>query len=260
MLGCEPPEFRGLGTVGGALAAGLSGPGKPWRGSLRDAVLGIRMVNGLGEVLRFGGEVMKNVAGYDVSRLQAGAFGTLGLLLEVSLRVAPLPHAEQTLALELEAGEALDLMRSLCRQPLPITGLAHHDGRLRVRLSGAEPAVQAAAQRVGGEREDSDFWRRLSDQQLGFFREAGTALRLERCAPAAPLPRSWRGLMDWGGARRWTADEATHGVAFASSYARSACLEPGGNAVIGAYQARLRAAFDPESILNRELTRADVAA
>ncbi|MFW6094392.1 MAG: glycolate oxidase subunit GlcE, partial [Pseudomonadota bacterium] len=133
----EPPRFQGRGTLGGAVACGLSGPGRPWRGAVRDAVLGVEMVNGLGEHLRFGGQVMKNVAGYDVSRLQTGAFGTLGVLLAVSVRVMPVPAAEETRVFELDARAALERCRAWARGPYPITATAHLDGRLHVRLSGA---------------------------------------------------------------------------------------------------------------------------
>lgn len=262
MLPFEPPEFRGLGTIGGALAAGLSGCGRPWRGSLRDAVLGVVMINGLGEVLRFGGRVVKNVAGYDVSRLLAGSFGTLGVVLEVSLKVAPRPQAERTQVLEIEADAALEQMRRHCRRPLPITGMCHFDGLLYVRLSGAEPAVRAAAAQVGGEASaDGEVWQRVNDQRLPLFREPG-GLRLWRTAPAAPLSEGWSGLIDWAGARRWlrSEDADSVGCAFDASYARESCLAPAGNVLVGEYQQRVRVAFDPHGIFNPELVRADVAA
>jgi glycolate oxidase FAD binding subunit len=178
MLGFEPPEFRGLGTVGGAVAAGIAGPGRAWRGGARDAVLGVQMINGLAERLSFGGQVMKNVAGFDVSRLQAGAFGMLGLLLELSLKVLPLPQAEQTLCLELPAEDAHGRMLDWVREPHPITATAWLDGVLWVRLSGAEAAVSQAVSAFGGEvQPDNAFWPSLRDHRLPFFRTDAIACR-----------------------------------------------------------------------------------
>ncbi|MCZ6644063.1 MAG: glycolate oxidase subunit GlcE, partial [Gammaproteobacteria bacterium] len=141
MLPFEPPRFAGSGTLGGAVASGLSGPGRPWYGALRDAVLGVEMINGRGEFLRFGGQVMKNVAGYDVSRLQAGAFGALGVLLSVSIKTLPKPATELTCIFELAADAALEKLRAWARLPLPITATCYVDNQLSVRLSGSEAAV-----------------------------------------------------------------------------------------------------------------------
>ena len=150
-LAFEPPAFGEAATIGGAVAAGLSGPARPYAGAARDFVLGTRVLNGRGEALRFGGEVMKNVAGYDVSRLMTGAFGTLGVLLEVSLKVLPRPARVRTLAFETSAEEAIARCNAWAAKPLPITGACHHDGRLYVRLAGTEGGVAAAADALGGE-------------------------------------------------------------------------------------------------------------
>jgi len=263
MLPFEPPEFRGQGSLGGAVACGLSGPGRPWRGSLRDAVLGVRLINGIGEVLKFGGQVVKNVAGYDVSRLQAGAFGTLGLLLEISVRVVPRAASVQTRVLQLTAAEALLRMRAWSRRALPITGLSHDGDRLLVRLEGAEAAVLTAAAEIGGDIErDSAYWTRLNSLELEFFNQPG-ALLCCTPAPATPVPADWRGLIDWAGARRWHYQQAEQAVSAATSvfdhrYAVSACRMPGGDELLGEYQARLRRAFDPQSLFNPELSHADI--
>ena len=151
MLAFEPPAFGEAATLGGAVAAGLSGPARPYAGAARDFVLGTRVLNGRGEALRFGGEVMKNVAGYDVSRLMTGAFGTLGVLLEVSLKVLPRPARVRTLAFEMSAEEAIARCNAWAAKPLPITGACHHDGRLYVRLAGTAGGVAAAADALGGE-------------------------------------------------------------------------------------------------------------
>jgi glycolate oxidase FAD binding subunit len=260
MLGFEPPEFRGLGTVGGAVASGLAGPGRPSRGGVRDAVLGVQMINGLGERLRFGGQVMKNVAGFDVSRLQVGAFGMLGLLLEVSLKVLPRPQAEATLRLELGVVEAHERMRAWARQPHPITATAWLENGLWVRLSGAESAVNQTAELLGGERQpDNGFWPALRDHGLPLFRQA--PLRCRLLPPAADVLDA-DDLIEWQGARRWSVSGGEAGVfrSFGADYARHRCRAGGGDERIAGYQAKLKAAFDPDSLFNPELTDADVAA
>jgi len=259
----EPPSFADGGTIGGAVASGLPGPGRPWFGSVRDAVLGVEMLNGLGEFLRFGGEVMKNVAGYDVSRLQTGAFGTLGVLLSVSIRVAPAAAAERTLVLSLEPAAALARCRAWALRPYPITATAYLDGLLRVRLSGARPAVDAAAAELGGDgSEDDGFWPRLRDHALEFFHPRSG---LWRCVvpPGSPEPLDGC-LWEWGGGLRWWRTELE------PKAVRKAASVWGGSALpfdrrfaaarLGAvspaqgdYQRRIRRAFDPQGILNPEL-------
>ena len=260
MLGFEPPEYRGLGTVGGAVATGIAGPGRPWRGGVRDAVLGVQMINGYAERLEFGGQVMKNVAGVDVSRLQAGAYGMLGLLLEVSLKVLPLPQAEQTLSLEVSAAEAHARMLEWALKPHPITATAWIDGVLHVRLSGAEAAVNQTISTFGGEvRPDNGFWMALRDHSLAFYRSGAIACR--QLPPASPLlPED--GLFEWNGARRWSeADPPADGYrVYGAGYAQHRCRDGGGDAAIAEYQARVKAAFDPDILFNPELTDADVAA
>lgn len=204
-LSFEPPHFAGEPSLGGAIASGLAGPARPWGGAPRDVLLGVRLLDGQGRVLGFGGQVMKNVAGYDISRLMAGACGTLGILLEVSLKVLPKPVKTRTLVLEMDATKALVRMRELCRQPVPLNGASHHDGRLYLRLAGSHASVNAWQQRIGGERlaEHTTFWRRLRDQQLDFFSTSDTLWRLSLRADA-PLPESaHQCLVDWAGAQRW---------------------------------------------------------
>jgi glycolate oxidase FAD binding subunit len=259
----EPPRFRGGGTLGGAVAAGLSGPGRPWRGAVRDAVLGVELINGLGERLRFGGQVMKNVAGYDLSRLQAGAFGTLGLLLSVSVKVLPRPAAERTLCFVLDAPTALARCRSWARTAYPITATCHHDGVLRIRLSGAEAAIAWAAAELGGDADTaSDFWPALRDHRLEFFRSAAPLWRAS-LPPAASAPLG-QCLVNWGGAERWwrarddDAEERSF-VADARAAGGSARRFDGRFGALGAdtlpgeHARRLKAAFDPRNVLNPHL-------
>ena len=150
-LACESPHFGAAATVGGAVAAGLAGPRRASAGAVRDFVLGVKILDGRGEVLNFGGRVMKNVAGYDLSRLIAGSLGTLGIVLEVSLKVLPRPVAERTLRFELDEADALARINEWGGQPLPLSATCWCAGGLHLRLSGAEAAVRAAAGRLGGE-------------------------------------------------------------------------------------------------------------
>lgn len=197
-LAFEPPQFYGSGTVGGMVSTGLCGPARPWAGSVRDAVLGIEMVNGLGQRLKFGGQVMKNVAGYDVSRLVAGAYGSLGALLQVSLRVQPVREHNLTLEFELDAEQAKQKCRQLAQRDLPVTASWWSAGQLSLRLSGAEAGVVQAVRELGGEQINADgLWSDVRDHNLAFFKlsspggvdRTGKLLWRVVVPPAAPLPR-----------------------------------------------------------------------
>jgi glycolate oxidase FAD binding subunit len=257
----EPPHFGPGATLGGCVAAGLAGPRRAAAGAVRDFVLGTKLVDGRGRVLQFGGAVMKNVAGYDVSRLLAGSLGTLGLIAEASLKVLPRPTSERTLRLEIDEAGALEKMNRWGGQPLPVSATAWHDGRLLVRLSGAEPAVQAAAHRIGGEKTDPAFWDEVKEQTHSFF--AGPAPLWRVSLPStAVLGLPGKKLIEWGGALRWLKSDAS------SVAVREAAVRAGGHATLfraadksaGAFapldpvNARLhkalKAAFDPAGILN----------
>jgi glycolate oxidase FAD binding subunit len=268
MLGCDPPSFGGedAGTLGGAIAAGLAGPARPWRGAVRDAVLGVEIVNGLGTHLAFGGRVMKNVAGYDVSRLMAASHGTLGVIVAASVRVVPMPEAETTLRFELDRDTARARTTAWGRRPLPITATCHADRTLCVRLSGTATGVTAAIASLGGdavpEPEASAFWSSVRDHRHPFFQ--GRALWRVSLPPAAPDPDlgadvAARWLTEWGGALRWLVSDADatrvrRAAAACGGFAQ--CFSsPGGFApvtdVVERYQARLRAAFDPHGVFAR---------
>ncbi|RZA10582.1 MAG: glycolate oxidase subunit GlcE, partial [Proteobacteria bacterium] len=169
MLPFEPPAYGEQATLGGTVAAGLSGPRRPWAGSARDYVLGTRVITGQGKHLRFGGEVMKNVAGYDLSRLLTGSFGTLGVLTEVSLKVLPKPRACFSIKLACDAERALLKLAEWGQQPMPISAACHSDEALYLRLEGGEGSVAAAHERIGGEPIDSAFWDDLNEHRLPFF-------------------------------------------------------------------------------------------
>jgi len=203
-LACEPPRF-GTATVGGAVATGLSGPRRAAVGSLRDFVLGVKLMDGEGRVLRFGGEVMKNVAGFDVSRVIAGSLGTLGLILEVSLKVLPLPVGDASLRFEMPQDKALEAMNRWAGQPLPLVASCWQDGLLTVRLSGAQAAVAAAVARLGGEllADAAGFWLALREQTADFFAGDAPLWRLSLPSVTPPLDQPGAQLVEWGGAQRW---------------------------------------------------------
>jgi len=207
MLPCEAPRFSGA-TVGGTLAAGLSGPRRPWAGAVRDFALGTRVISGEGKLLRFGGEVMKNVAGYDLSRLMAGSFGCLGVITEVSFKVLPKPRACTSLRLPLDLPQALERLAEWGQQPLPISAACHDGEVLRLRLEGGEGSVHSACQRLGGERESADFWEALREQQLPFFAAPGALWRLSLPSHCGPLALPGVQLVDWAGAQRWLKSDA----------------------------------------------------
>ncbi len=215
MLAFEPPHFGIGATLGGCVAAGLSGPRRASAGAVRDFVLGIRMLDGKGDELGFGGQVMKNVAGYDISRLMTGSMGTLGLLLEVSLKVLPLPAMELTLRLPMSEAEAIARMNSWAGKPLPISATCSCADSLTVRLSGAAPAVRAARALLGGEEvpEGAVFWESVREQTHAFFEPARQLWRLSIKSTTPPLALPGRQLIEWGGALRWLAIDAGGGSA-----------------------------------------------
>ena len=264
-LAFEPPRFGTGGTVGGMVAAGLAGPSRLAVGGVRDYVLGATLVNGRAEVLSFGGQVMKNVAGYDVSRLLAGSMGILGVIAEVSLKVLPLPQASLTLRLEMDAASAIRHLNEWGGQPLPLNASAWWDGMLVLRLSGAAAAVRAAQQRIGGEVIDAataaSFWAGLRDHRDEFFvgaaraAEGGAALwRLSVPPPTAPLKLSGEQLLEWGGAQRWICTSAP------AASLREAAAAAGGHAVLFLARDKSAGSFAPLTPalerIHRELKRA----
>jgi len=205
MLAFEPPCFTPSTTLGGAIACGFSGARRPFTGSVRDFVLGCKMINGKAEVLSFGGEVMKNVAGYDVSRLMVGAMGTLGVLLEASLKVLPKPEVEKTQVFELSVSDALALMTELSKKSHPLSGLSFVDSLMYVRLSGTEKTVISASQKIGGDElvDEDRFWKDCNEQHSRFFQESDDLWRIS-VPPATPvLSLSGEWLYEWGGGQRW---------------------------------------------------------
>ena len=266
MLPFEPPRFGPDATLGGTVACALSGPRRPYTGAVRDFVLGCRIINGRGEILRFGGEVMKNVAGYDISRLMAGAFGTLGILLEISLKVLPKPEAELTLVQECDSSEAIRLMNRWAGTPLPLSATSHDGVQLHLRLSGTPGAVRSARQRLGGEalENGASHWEKLREQRHGFFITGQPLWRLSVPPTAPPLSGlAGKQLLEWGGAQRWlvsseeperirqvAAGAGGHATLYRDGATGGEVFHPLPPA-LAALHSRLRQAFDPAGILNR---------
>lgn len=266
MLAFEPPRFGEGATLGGTIACNLSGPRRAAAGSGRDFVLGCRLINGRGEILKFGGEVMKNVAGYDVSRLMAGALGTLGVLLEVSLKVLPRPESEQTVVQECSEASAMERMNRWAQQSLPISATCYDGASLFVRLSGTEGTIRAARKLIGGEDvpPTRTWWQKLKEHQHAFFSGNKPLWRLSLASNTPPIKLGGKWLYEWDGAQRWlVSDEPADRI-------RKAAEQAGGHATL--YRAQgdadgvpvfhplpdnllklhrnLKQAFDPKGIFN----------
>jgi len=276
-LAFEPPRFGAAGsvggTVGGMVAAGLAGPARASAGGVREHILGLSLIDGRGELLSFGGQVMKNVAGYDVSRLLTGSMGVLGVICEVSLKVLPLPPASATLRFELDQAAAIQRLNTWAGQPLPLSASAWWDGTLVLRLSGARAAVESACGQLGGEVIDaalaSAFWSGLRDHSDEFFLGAAKAVaggaalwRLSVPQTTAPLKLPGEQLLEWGGAQRWLCTSTP------AAQLREAAAAAGGHATLfrgqdksgGVFaplsppleriQKNLKVAFDPDHVFN----------
>jgi len=266
MLPFEPPHFGPESTLGGTVACGLSGPRRPFTGSVRDFVTGVKCVNGKGEVLQFGGEVFKNVAGFDASRLMVGALGTLAVLLEISVRVLPRPESERTVTFDCGAHEALARTTQWLRQPLPVSGVVHVDDRLYIRLSGSKAAVDDGAERIGGQPLDggAPFWDSIRDQRHAFFATETALWRISLPGASAPLAVPGTTLIDWGGAQHWLISDAPPDAirecaAAGGGYATWFRNRPQGQGDVFHHRQarallelnrRLKSAFDPHGILN----------
>ena len=265
MLPFDPPHFGEHATLGGAIATGLSGSRRPFTGSARDFVLGTKIITGKGEVMSFGGQVMKNVAGYDVSRLMVGALGTLGVLLEISIKVLPRPNTEVTQVIAMTQQDALQTMHKLNQTPLPLSGLAYEDEKLYVRLSGAESAVTSAQQKVSGETlvHAEKFWQQLNEQTHSFFETDKPLWRLS-VPYTANINLNEKSFIDWAGALYWLhSDKSAEEI-------QQQAIEQGGSATlfkskashdmrdcfpplqakIKQLQINLKIRFDPYGILN----------
>jgi len=265
MLAFEPPAFSPKATIGGTVSCNLSGPRRAYAGALRDHILGCRLINGKGELLRFGGQVMKNVAGYDVTRLVTGAMGCLGVITEVSLKVVPMPESEKTLMFEVNEAEALNRMRTFAASPMPVSATCYYRGVLFVRLSGSEQALKPTmAKMKGDELSDGEgFWRSVKEQQHEFFRSQWPLWRFSVAPNQAPYPLRGEFLYEWGGALRWYlgSDDVSelrllaetgdgHLSCFRHAINRQQVFHPLSPSMKKLHN-KLKMAFDPEFILNR---------
>lgn len=263
MLPFEPPHYAAGGTLGGAIASGLSGPRRPWGGAPRDLLLGVKLMDGQGRILTFGGQVMKNVAGYDLSRLMAGALGSLGILLEVSVKVLPAPLQEWTLQFETDSAAAPGLLTNLLQKRLPVSASFARDKILRLRLACSEERLLAIQKSVGGERLESeeDFWLQLRDHGLEWFHTGQPLWRLS-------LPRTAQAELDaptldeWAGAQRWLISELPaakireaaacqggHAVLFRNGARDGEIFHPLPERVADLHR-RLKQVFDPQGVFN----------
>jgi len=264
MLAFEPPHFSPKGTLGGAVASGLAGPGRPFAGSVRDSVLGVGLINGRGELLNFGGQVMKNVAGYDVSRLMAGALGTLGLLTDVSLKVLPRPAGEYTLQQFCSQQEAILKFSEWMAKPLPLSAACWFDDHLYLRLSGTETGIRQAQHQLGDKllEQAPGWWTSIRDQQHDFFQRQSALWRLSVPPATPPLSIHGEWLIDWAGGQRWlSSGESAETVrSITSSVGGHATLFRNGDETTDVFHPlpaplfelhrRLKQALDPNGILN----------
>jgi glycolate oxidase FAD binding subunit len=271
-LAFEPPRLTGDPTLGGVIAAGLSGPRRMQVGAARDFVLGANLLSSQGELLHFGGRVMKNVAGFDVSRLLCGSLGIFGIMTELSIKVLPKPRVEETLRLEMQQHEAIEAFNRWAGEPLPISGAAWYEGAAWIRLSGAGSAVQSARTAIGGDRVFLNiadrWWDALRDYTHPLYCDCPVwRVSVPPTTPALQAPV--QPLLDWGGALRWYSGDlqGTDFRALASAAGGTAmrwCGEGAGSrfhplsAAVTQIHKRLKQSFDPDGIFNRGRLLADL--
>lgn len=262
-LAFEPPLLKTSATLGGTIASGFSGPARPYFGAARDFVLGIKCLNGKGELLNFGGQVMKNVAGYDVSRLMVGALGTLGVLLEISCKVLPLPRETCTLCLSVDSeAQALALFLKYTQQNFPITASCYDGQAVYIRLAGAN--LNSVRRQVADSIVELEtFWQQLRDQQLDFFQTSQPLWRLSVPATIPPLGLAGETFIEWGGALRWLRSDLSaqvirekvaavggHATLFKGGKAGDEIFQPLPKNLATLHQ-QLKLQFDPHNVLNR---------
>jgi glycolate oxidase FAD binding subunit len=260
-LAFEPPLLGATSTLGGVVAAGFAGPRRPFAGGVRDSLLGVTVMDGRGQSLRLGGTVFKNVAGFDGFRLMAGALGCLGVLMEVSIRVAPTPAAETSRSFELRWPAAREMITGLMRRPLPLSGAAHDGTRLHLRISGAQGGVEALCAELGGEPTPEGFWPALRDRRLAPLQAPRLwRLSVPRLAALDDPPGRW--LRDWAGAEIWLETDAPaariqglataaggHATLYRGAEPGEAVFTPLPAGLLALHQ-RLKAVFDPAGVFN----------
>lgn len=264
ILPFEPPHFAETATIGGTVACNLSGPARAYSGAARDFVLGSNIINGKAESLKFGGQVMKNVAGYDASRLMCGALGTLGVILDVSLKVLPKPETEITLSHQCDINQAMFNMHQWVKQSLPVTATCYDGSHLFIRLTGNDSSVNSAKKIIGGEMLDNSqtFWQQVKEQTHNFFKTDKPLWRLSLSSNNPPLELQGDTFYEWGGALRWLKTESPaekirdeleavggHATLFRNNNLTSSTFHPLSNGLLSIHK-NLKKAFDPENILN----------
>ena len=264
MLAFEPPRHSEKTTIGGIIASGLSGPRRPYAGAARDFILGITCLNGKGQLLRFGGQVMKNVAGYDLSRLLTGSFGTLGVILDITLKVLPIPEHEMTCSMKTSFPQARQKLLDLSRETIPVTAAAYENETLRIRLSGKKALLDETTGSLGMQVDQDGhvFWQQLRDHQHGLFETAQDCWRLSLPVTAIPEFNDEAFILDWGGAQYWFASarsaeaifqqaQELEGSAtlFCNNSKQEACFQPLASAVYKLHEG-LKQAFDPQRVFN----------
>ncbi len=264
MLGFEPPQFSPTATLGGTIACNFSGPRRPYAGSARDFLLGCKIINGKGESLSFGGEVIKNVAGYDATRLMCGALGSLGVILECSLKILPKPEFETSLSFEYTDETAIEKMRHWAQKSLPISATSYCNGQLIIRLSSTENAVKATIKKLGGDvlADQNHFSHAIKEQQHDFFKNDLPLWRIS-IDPNAPPLINHDSLYEWSGALRWilstdnndaiinyAKENGGHATLFRNPSASTNVFQPLPDGLKKIHH-QLKLAFDPKKILNR---------
>ena len=264
MLAFEPPHFGPNATLGGTIACGLSGPRRPYSNAARDCVLGAHIVNGHGEYLRFGGQVMKNVAGYDVARLMCGALGTLGIVMQISLKVIPKSPAEITLTFEHDEKDAIHNMNEWTQTNLPITGTYYETGILYVRISGVESTLQNVKDTLGGtELDNSDgFWVNVKEQRREFFSDPRPLWRFSVPNDVSNLGITGDCVTEWNGGLRWVKSDCEpeqifsaaqekqgNATLFQSSNYPTDCFQPL-STELKKLHTNMKHAFDPKHLIN----------
>ncbi|MCW9048336.1 MAG: glycolate oxidase subunit GlcE [Gammaproteobacteria bacterium] len=272
ILPFEPPHFTDKATIGGTIACNLSGPARAYNGAARDFVLGSRIINGKAEDLKFGGQVMKNVAGYDASRLMCGAMGTLGVILDVSLKVLPKPETEITLAHQCDINQAMYNMHQWVKQSLPVTASCYDGSQLFIRLSGSDSSVNSARKIIGGEVIENSplLWQQIKEQTHNFFKTDKALWRLSLSSNNPPLDIPGDTLYEWGAALRWLKTDSSsaeirekletvggHAVLFRNNTSDTPAFHPLSDGLLNIHK-KLKNAFDPQNILNPGVMYKDI--
>ncbi len=257
MWACDPPLFDGRGTVGGAIASGWCGPGRPWYGTVRDSLLGVEMINGYGELLRFGGKVIKNVAGFDVARLLGGSQGTLGVLLSASLKLLPIPEQTRSIATSLNSQECTSLISQYTRKTSSLSGTCYFDGKLYLRFTGVAAAVNRDMKAFESNAEiDPQFWQKLRDHTLPFFADDKALWRISLSRNSSFHDEDTQELeeflVEWDGSLLWCKTQnSTRPTISTKPYAiRSFRNVKHETSQSSKYAHRLKHAFDPQRIFN----------